>query len=78
MSSGVGCRSGSALALLWLQLCLGTSIYHRCSPKKSKKKLIEGTNSRTQEAEEQISKVEDRLVEIPDAEQKKKKKIDKK
>ena len=34
------------------------------------KNSLEATNSRIQEAEEQISKVEDRLVEIMDAEQK--------
>ena len=35
------------------------------------KNTLEGTNSRIQEAEEQISEVEDRLVEIIDMEQKK-------
>ena len=38
----------------------------------------EATNSRIQEAEEQISEVEDRLVEIMDAEQKREKKIENK
>ena len=42
------------------------------------KNSLEGTNSRIQEAEEQISKVEDRLVEIMDAEQKREKKIENK
>ena len=39
---------------------------------------LEATNSRMQEAEEQISEMEDRLAEISDAEQKRKKKIEKK
>ena len=37
------------------------------------KKSLEAANSRIQEAEEQISKVEDRLVEITNAEQKERK-----
>ena len=39
------------------------------------KNSLEATNSRIQEAEEQISKVEDRLVEITDAEQKREKRL---
>ena len=42
------------------------------------KNSLEAGNSTTQEAEERISKVEDRLVEIMDAEQKKRKKIENK
>ena len=45
VSQSVGHRWGSDLALLWLWRCssswnpsLGTSICHRCSPKKQKKK----------------------------------------
>ena len=37
------------------------------------KNSLEAANSRTEEAEEQISQVEDRLVEITDAEQKREK-----
>ena len=39
------------------------------------KNPLEAANSRIQEAEEQISKVEDRLVEITDAEQKREKRL---
>ena len=39
------------------------------------KNTLEGTNSRIQEAEEQISEVDDRLVEIMDAEQKREKRL---
>ena len=39
------------------------------------KNSLEATNSRIQEAEEGISKVEDRLVEITDAEQKREKRL---
>ena len=39
------------------------------------KNSLEAANSRIQEAEEQISKVEDRLVEIMDAEQKREKRL---
>ena len=39
------------------------------------KNSLEAANSRIQEAEEQISKVEDRLVEITDAEQKREKRL---
>ena len=39
------------------------------------KNSLEGTNSRIQEAEEQISEVEDRLGEIMDAEQKREKRL---
>ena len=39
---------------------------------------LEGTNSRIQEGKEWISKLEDRLVEITDAEQSKKKKSERK
>ena len=39
------------------------------------KKSLEATNSRIQEAEERISGVEDRLVEIMDAEQKREKRL---
>ena len=42
------------------------------------KNSLGAANSRIQEAEEQISKVEDRLVEIMDAEQKREKKIENK
>jgi len=42
------------------------------------KKSPEAANSRIQEAEEQISKVEDRFVEITDAEQKREKKTENK
>ena len=48
MSSGIGRRCGSDLAMLWLCrlaaaapiqfLGLGTSVCHRCGPKKKKKK----------------------------------------
>ena len=48
MSCGVGCRRGSDLSLLWLwhrpaataqiRPHLGTSICHRCGPKKTKDK----------------------------------------
>ena len=41
------------------------------------KNSLEATNSRIQEAEEQISEVEDRLVEMADAEQKREKKTEK-
>ena len=56
---------------------LGTSICHGyCSKKqKKKKKSLEGTKSRTQEAEERIREVEDRLVEIRDVEQIKEKRL---
>ena len=40
-----------------------------------KKKPLEAAKSRIQEAEEQISKVEDRLVEITDVEQKREKRL---
>ena len=46
--------------------------------KNTKKNLQEAANSRIQEAEEWISEVEDRLVEITDAEQKREKKIENK
>ena len=39
------------------------------------KNSLEAANSRMQEAEEQISQVEDRLVEITDAEQKREKRL---
>ena len=39
------------------------------------KNLLEGTNSRIQEAKQQISKVEDRLVEITDVGQKREKRL---
>ena len=39
------------------------------------KNSLEAINSRIREAEEQISKVEDRLVEITDAEQKREKRL---
>ena len=39
------------------------------------KNLLEAANSRIQGAEEQISEVEDRLVEIMDAEQKREKRL---
>ena len=39
------------------------------------KNSLDATNSRIQEAEEQISKVEDRLVEIMDVEQKREKRL---
>ena len=39
------------------------------------KNSLEATNSRIQEAEEQISKVEDRLVEIIDAEHRREKRL---
>ena len=39
------------------------------------KNSLEAANSRIQEAEEWISKVEDRLVEITDAEQKREKRL---
>ena len=39
------------------------------------KNSLEGTKSRTQEAEEWISEVEDRLVEITDVEQKREKRL---
>ena len=39
------------------------------------KNSLEGTNSRIQEAKEQISKVEDRLLEITDTEQKRKNRL---
>ena len=42
------------------------------------KNSLEGTNSRIQEAEEQISKVENRLMEITDEEQNKEKRIKRK
>ena len=42
------------------------------------KNSLEATNSKIQEAEEVISKVEDRLMKITDAEQKKEKKIENK
>ena len=42
------------------------------------KNSVEAANSRIQEAEEQISKVEDRLVEITNAEQKREKKMENK
>jgi len=42
------------------------------------KNSLEGTKSRIQEAEEQISKVENRLMEITDAEQKREKRFKKK
>ena len=42
------------------------------------KNSFKATNSRIQAAEEWISRVEDRLVEITDAEQKREKKIEKK
>ena len=40
-----------------------------------KKKTLEGTNSRIKEAEDRISKVEDRMVEINETERKKEKRI---
>ena len=39
------------------------------------KNLLEGNNSRIQEAEERISEVEDRLVEVTNAEQKREKRL---
>ena len=39
------------------------------------KKSLEGINSRIREAEEQVSEVEDRLVEITDVEQKRQKRL---
>ena len=44
----------------------------------TEKNSLEATNSRIQETEGWISKVEDRLVEITDVEQKREKKIEKK
>ena len=43
--------------------------------KTKKKNSLQATNSRIQEAEEWISQVEDRLVEITDAEQKREKRL---
>ena len=64
-----------------LQETLGKKIWHKTLKKEMQntiieiKKSLESTNSRIHEAEEQISEVEDRLVEITDAEQKREKRL---
>ena len=63
MCCGVGHRRGLDPTLLWLWHSLGTSICHRCGPKKKKKEGRKGERERKRERERE----RERKLELPGA-----------